>query len=826
MKPSWILKWARAGGETVTEGTIPLSLEERMSRIGQALRQRFAEKLPNGELGYGVYPEQTYDDRVCFRADGKLWTISYEFVEGGEVMLGDDRTEVVMRPTPVTAREALEALDDERDGDRLRVVAQLLGPRVLEGEGAGTVGREWDVVLIQEGMSKNRTRYGRKCLAEAVKLYEGRPQFIDHDTDPGPHGRSGLGVVGFTRDVRGVILSAAPREATGVVGESKFAIAARACIVDEAFGRKLAAAHALGNPNLFGLSHDSRASMNVAQDNDGPFYEVTQIRKVESTDWVLAPAAGGRVMRLVASEHTDPRLEEDARMLKALLEALKAAGVTVPENCDETTATRLLQEALNRNTEQAAAAAREAARTTEQTAPTAPGSTRQITEAEFAALRTQLESQNALLTEGTRAVAALTLDRSLLECSLPEVFKTRIRKRFTAQIEAGQFPSADAIQTAIRESIEDVGALVEARVVMPGVGVPRAQIVKDTRQQVEAQLDEFWDPSKPMQSFRECYIAITGDAKVSGKLTEDVRRRLTESMTTASFDQILGDSITRRMLKDYAESPLANWRNTIAEVVPLSDFRTVRRLRFGGYGNLETVAQSAPYLAMTSPTDEEATYSPSKRGGTEQITLEMIKNDDVGAIRRIPSKLARAAAQTLHEFVWDFLANNSTIYDSVALAASGHTNIVTTALSAANISSLRLKIKQQADMSNGKRLGLVARKLIVPGELEESAFQLTTSDKVLASGNNDPNFVKKLGLEVIVVEYWTDTNNYWVTASVDQSPMIEIGFLDGQESPELFVQDLPNVGSMFSNDALTWKIRHTYGGAVMDYRPFAAGIVP
>ena len=46
-------------------------------------------------------------------------------------------------------------------------------------------------------------------------------------------------------------------------------------------------------------------------------------------------------------------------------------------------------------------------------------------------------------------------------------------------------------------------------------------------------------------------------------------------------------------------------------------------------------------------------------------------------------------------------------------------------------------------------------------------------------------------------------------------PVIEIGFLDGQQDPELFMQDMPNVGSMFSNDQLTYKIRHIYGGNVL-----------
>jgi hypothetical protein len=34
------------------------------------------------------------------------------------------------------------------------------------------------------------------------------------------------------------------------------------------------------------------------------------------------------------------------------------------------------------------------------------------------------------------------------------------------------------------------------------------------------------------------------------------------------------------------------------------------------------------------------------------------------------------------------------------------------------------------------------------------------------------------------------------------------------------------VGSLFTNDVITWKIRHIYGGGVMDFRMFAGGIVP
>jgi hypothetical protein len=68
-------------------------------------------------------------------------------------------------------------------------------------------------------------------------------------------------------------------------------------------------------------------------------------------------------------------------------------------------------------------------------------------------------------------------------------------------------------------------------------------------------------------------------------------------------------------------------------------------MRFGGYGNLPLVGQGAPYTALTSPTDEEATYSPGEARRHRVLTIEMIANDDVGAIRKIPMKLAKAAAR-------------------------------------------------------------------------------------------------------------------------------------------------------------------------------------
>ena len=109
---------------------------------------------------------------------------------------------------------------------------------------------------------------------------------------------------------------------------------------------------------------------------------------------------------------------------------------------------------------------------------------------------------------------------------------------------------------------------------------------------------------------------------------------------------------------------------------------------------------------------------------------------------------------------------------------------------------------------------------MVPADLQEAAVDLFK-----LSTNNEKTFIQTLTMNIIPVWYWTDANDWCTAADPADIPGIEMGFLDGREEPELFVQDTPNVGSMFAADKLTYKIRHIYGGAVTDFRAFTKAVV-
>src|SRR5579884_1379573 len=254
---------------------------------------------------------------------------------------------------------------------------------------------------------------------------------------------------------------------------------------------------------------------------------------------------------------------------------------------------------------------------------------------------------------------------------------------------------------------------------------------------------------RAFRGIHEAYTRVTGDASVMGamhaggigsiRVSEHAPiGRISEAdTTTASFSYLLGTSMNKRLLKDYQAWP-AEWQRFVT-ITPIKDFKQQTRVRLGAFGSLSTVAEDTPYTTI-SLTDSAATYVPTKRGNLVTVSREAIINDDLFAIKQIPTKLAVAAAYTLAEFVYAFLSANPTIYDGSALFTSGapHNNLGSSALSTSAMQSGVTAMREQTNFA-GKRLGLRPSFLIVPPELEWTAMVATKSAGVPGSNNNDIN---------------------------------------------------------------------------------------
>lgn len=673
----------------------------------------------------------------------------------------------------------------------------------LDGEGW-----RWRVQIIRAGVSANGNEYPLPVLHEAAPRYNGVPVFPEHD----PRNRR------FDRKL-GVILDPRPN-ADGL--EAVFEVMRSRPDVREDMLQAWQVKQRSGR-DLFGFSHSvSRFESEPRR----PFgRRVTAIRRVDSVDLVMEPAAGGAVIAPVTESAVIPDALQEALVnvtdLLAKLRAGQKLGV------DELAA---LQEAIS--AEELASALQEAAQAaTPASGPAAPASDPGDAHAMTAVLTEAQQRLEQLERQVRLAECRALLTQRLAEAKLPERLKTAIASDFDNRLF-----EASELEARISRDRELYAELATVRPQVPG-----PVVASDQRDRWAKAMDGLFegrdlDGISRFRSLKHAYRAISGTAHDSTELAfsrailrEASQLRdpdsLQESLTTSTFAELWGDSITRRMIREYQFPQFQSWRLITTDIVAINDFRTQRRMRMGGYGDLPAVGQGATYQSLSSPTDEEATYSVSKYGGLEDLTLEAIANDDVGAVRRIPVKLGRAAARTLYSYVWNtVIRDNATCsYDGVTLYHASHNNTGTTALSAAELLAVENAMRNQTAYGESAAVlgeGNMPRLLAIPNELRDIAYRLVNSGvAVLSSGFNatEPNMFQGR-YQVIIIDDWTDPNNWYAFADPQMTPILEVGFLNGREEPELFVQDAATVGSNFTADKVTYKIRHIWGVGILDHR--------
>ena len=76
----------------------------------------------------------------------------------------------------------------------------------------------------------------------------------------------------------------------------------------------------------------------------------------------------------------------------------------------------------------------------------------------------------------------------------------------------------------------------------------------------------------------------------------------------------------------------------------------------------------------------------------------------------------------------------------------------------------------------------------------------------------------------IVSPQLSSATQWFFAADPNVIDTIEVGFVGGQVNPALFIQDQPLFGLNFTQDVISYKVRHEYGAAVIDYRGLYRGI--
>ncbi|QBD76177.1 hypothetical protein EPA93_09210 [Ktedonosporobacter rubrisoli] len=643
---------------------------------------------------------------------------------------------------------------------------QLDEAQIIEQLTAGQEGHALRVTVIQGGTSKNGYHYDEPALAAIAQLIEGAQAYADHASPEAASSvRSVRDVVGFYHDAQLVPASAkqpARVEATLHLFEAADWLWS---VVREAMS--------LGRPELIGLSIDILGQW---QHNEASgARDVTQVLALNSCDIVTRPSAGGAFRRILHELSPAPvSAQGDPMDVESIVEEeLSSLPSAAAEESPQLAATSPIQE--------------------------------------------EQRHLQQLLEETRRQRCELLLERRLRESILPSALCAQIRTRFQGRIfEERELDAELNSSLGLMAQLTRDGLIRGQGYEKPTVG----QMISEA-EKIQASFDRMFDLDidtarlgniRPFEGLREAYARVTGDAAISGTMHSSqlgqirvsehapIARISEADTTTASFSYLLGTSMNKRLLKDYQAWP-AEWQR-FCSIMPIRDFKQQTRVRFGAFGSLPIVAEDSAYTAVTLA-DSAAVYVPQKRGNLVTVSREVILNDDLQAVKQIPTKLAVAAAYTLAEFVYGFLSGNPTIYDGNPLFTSGapHSNLGASALSTAAMQSGVTAMREQTNYA-GKRIGLRPRYLIVPPELEWTAMVATKSAGVPGSNNNDIN--PMLGYVTPIVSPQLSSATQWfMAADPREVDTIEVGFVGGQVNPALFVQDMPLFGMNFTQDVIS-----------------------
>jgi hypothetical protein len=411
-----------------------------------------------------------------------------------------------------------------------------------------------------------------------------------------------------------------------------------------------------------------------------------------------------------------------------------------------------------------------------------------------------------------------------------------------ARLMAQNYDNPEAVSAAIQAESEYLAEITAANVVQIGGEAPRGgdiQMGLTGFEQIKLAAEALFAggrPEKevqPLSGIRELYTLLSGDYEMTGLFYPDrIRFANVNSSTMAG---LVANALNKRVVNQFMEYP--HWWTPIVLEEDFSNLQQVKWITLGGVGELPTVAEGAAYTELTWD-DQTETADFVKKGGYLGITLETIDKDDTRKVTSAPRALAQAAWLTLAKAISAIFTANSgvgpTMSDSTALFDAGHSNLGTTALSITTFAAARLAMRKQTEVNSSERLGALCapKYLLVPPDLEITALQILASEQdylyalanapsgrenVFSEGGDRSARMAFAKERVIVVDLWTDTNNWAAAGDPMLYPTIGLGFRYGR-TPEIFSVASPTAGLMFTNDTMPVKVRFFFATGPMDYR--------
>jgi hypothetical protein len=288
------------------------------------------------------------------------------------------------------------------------------------------------------------------------------------------------------------------------------------------------------------------------------------------------------------------------------------------------------------------------------------------------------------------------------------------------------------------------------------------------------------------------------------------------SFSTIDIGGILSNVANKFLLEGFF-SVERTWRN-ICAVRNVSDFKTVTSYRLIGNDQYQTVSPGGE-LKHGTLGNEQFTNKADTYGLMLSIDRRDIINDDLGAITTVPRKLGRGSGLKINDIFWSTFMNNSSFF------TTGNKNYIsgaTTALTIDGLTEAEVKFMDQTD-GDGKPIGIMPVLLLVPTALSAVGSQLfkslelretTANAKYPITNPHQGKFRVEVSRYLANASYTGNSSKAWyLLADPIDLPVIEVAFLNGQESPTIETADAD-----FNVLGVQMRGYHDFGVALQDFR--------
>lgn len=281
--------------------------------------------------------------------------------------------------------------------------------------------------------------------------------------------------------------------------------------------------------------------------------------------------------------------------------------------------------------------------------------------------------------------------------------------------------------------------------------------------------------------------------------------------STSTFPAIMSNLANKSVMVGFneAETTYQIWAGKGSN----RDFKEAARVALSEAGTLELVPEGAQFkqdsFGEASARTKVATY-----GKLFSLTRQAIINDDLGLFSKIAIKYGSAAKRLVNKMVYAQLTGNVKMQDNVALFDSKHGNVAATgeALSVKAIAKAITAMRRQKGITGEATLNITPKYLVVPPELEVTAYQIVNSTAAVDGVNSGVVNPYKGRFIVVADAELTDPDAWYLVADATQHDTIEVTYLNGVETPRLETRQ------GFDVDGIEYKVAFDCGVSALDFR--------